>query len=1025
MAVMDDPIVGMDRVTYDETTGHGALSAKPLSSPKGMTAAQRAVHDLTHLPYEPGCEICASTRRPNTPHRSLKSERLIPLLVGDYCFPKHSGDGDPLTVLVIKVYPYKLFFVCVVPVKGRDPRIVQRLERFIKECGLVHFAFRSDREPAIVAMLEEACALSGRRGIRDVGDSSDQMLSQSDLAGGDGNLSMEPNVVDETDVATVADLDPSHTAAPEMTHPGESQSNGLAERSVGLWEDQFRTLKHALELRLKHRLPMDHPVTAWLVEHTAWVLNKYHLGNDGRTAYGRLHGREGHERVCEFGERIMWFVPKKMRAKMDQRWRYGIFLGRSLSSDQNFVGLGSGEVICARAIVRVVPQHRWSHELISKISTTPLTFRSGALDRIEESADPSAHPEPAHEPTEAPRQLRRLKLLDEDVKRFGLTESCQRCEYLRQNNPLLAKGVRHNEECRERIYDKLREAGAEKVQRADLEGSSRTATRSRKTKDPQVEPPPPDDKMGDVPMPDDAPTEPLVDTTTPHAEPNHGDNYVDDTYNFHEEVDQALDDGIEVDWHGDTLYDGDGDHVMSTLVDVLQTNGVSVGDAVEYAMNVVKNRSASPISMGKPYNPALFEVYGHGTIVNASHGIRRSLNVNGLRALDLRTTKPNGTPWNFSVASDGQLARSMVETEKPTWIIGSPPCTYFSAWNQGINLKKMDPKRVKELRREAVKHLHFVAGLYRMQLDEGRHFLHEHPATASSWSDPWIERLLRHPKVSSLISDQCEYGLLTPDAQGRPTPAKKPTRWMSSSPFMLQRLSRRCKGDHVHQHLVGGRAKAAEDYSIELVTEILRGIRDTADAQEKWGDECPQEILTTMKSAGAFQDVKQVSVAAAYKSEDKIAATEKLTVKVKYADGRVGTTELVFKDSYRDEYTNEQLPLGHVRQAMHDELLYFCDQVWVLVPAADVSGKVIGSRWVNCNKNDLEDPDVRCRLVGQEVNLHHDESFYAATPPLEAKRLLFSEFASRRERRGKPLQISFVDVKKGIFLWHPRARVVR
>ena len=77
------------------------------------------------------------------------------------CIRDSSEDGEGLTTLVIKIYPYKLSFVCVVPVKGRDPRVVNRLERFIKECGLVHFTFRSDREPAIVAMLEEACALLG------------------------------------------------------------------------------------------------------------------------------------------------------------------------------------------------------------------------------------------------------------------------------------------------------------------------------------------------------------------------------------------------------------------------------------------------------------------------------------------------------------------------------------------------------------------------------------------------------------------------------------------------------------------------------------------------------------------------------------------------------------------------------------------------------------------------------------------------------------------------------------------------
>ena len=46
MAVMGEPIVGVDKVVYDDSTGHGALAARPLSSPKTMSAAQRAIHDL-------------------------------------------------------------------------------------------------------------------------------------------------------------------------------------------------------------------------------------------------------------------------------------------------------------------------------------------------------------------------------------------------------------------------------------------------------------------------------------------------------------------------------------------------------------------------------------------------------------------------------------------------------------------------------------------------------------------------------------------------------------------------------------------------------------------------------------------------------------------------------------------------------------------------------------------------------------------------------------------------------------------
>ena len=106
LAVMNEPIIGVDRVVYDDATGPGAIPAKPLPTPKSMTVLQRSIHDLTHLPYDPVCEICVGSRRPNTQHRTVfEAERTIPLMVGDYCFPKHHEDSDALTVLVIRVYP--------------------------------------------------------------------------------------------------------------------------------------------------------------------------------------------------------------------------------------------------------------------------------------------------------------------------------------------------------------------------------------------------------------------------------------------------------------------------------------------------------------------------------------------------------------------------------------------------------------------------------------------------------------------------------------------------------------------------------------------------------------------------------------------------------------------------------------------------------------------------------------------------------------------------------------------------------
>ena len=118
-----------------------------------------------------------------------------------------------------------------------------------------------------------------------------------------------------------------------------------------------------------------------------------------------------------------------------------------------------------------------------------------------------------------------------------------------------------------------------------------------------------------------------------------------------------------------------------------------------------------------------------------------------------------------------------------------------------------------------------------MQLSANRHFLHEHPSSASSWRDPWVEALLRDKRVHVVTGDQCMYGLVTPDENGHMTPAKKPTKFATSSIHMARRLSTRCSGQHSHQHLMSGRAAAAAFYQAKLVAEILRGIRDTADPE--------------------------------------------------------------------------------------------------------------------------------------------------------------------------------------------------
>ena len=188
-------------------------------------------------------------------------------------------------------------------------------------------------------------------------------------------------------------------------------------------------------------------------------------------------------------------------------------------------------------------------------------------------------------------------------------------------------------------------------------------------------------------------------------------------------MNEDIDNGLEVDWDGEDHDDASDSHT-APLMDVLQTFGIDVVDATEFCNRVIKAAPICPTTAGNDDRPTLIELYGQGNIVQASHGPRRDLNLDGLRAFDLRTRKQIGEAWDFRNRSDRREARRLVDEETPTWFIGSPPCTSFSRWNQSLNHKKMDPHVVEELRQEAVQHLRFVIGLYKLQLGGGRHFLH-------------------------------------------------------------------------------------------------------------------------------------------------------------------------------------------------------------------------------------------------------------------------------------------------------------
>ena len=118
------------------------------------------------------------------------------------------------------------------------------------------------------------------------------------------------------------------------------------------------------------------------------------------------------------------YDPQMARIELDVRRRYGFVLGRSLNSDQHYVGLANGNAVRARATIRVVPEQCWDPSFIRSLTVTPYTERPTYQNLIEEQKHPHLH---AHDPSMAydhepqhEKTTPRLDITGADIERIWL-----------------------------------------------------------------------------------------------------------------------------------------------------------------------------------------------------------------------------------------------------------------------------------------------------------------------------------------------------------------------------------------------------------------------------------------------------------------------------------------------------------------------------------------------------------------------------------------------------------------------------
>ena len=394
-----------------------------LPSPLRVSKKDREEHNLTHTPYRSWCKICVKMRGTNKQHRKQnKSDKdeenaKVRRICMDYFFMSQEDEKageNPILVAVDEGTGDKYARAAGskgVGEEGEDHWLVKDLSAERKSWGHTggeksRIILKSDNEKSIVASKPTRGRFHG--GI----------------------------------------------VIPEHPAKGESQSNGVVEGAGRIVRDFVRVLKGQIEENTGGHIETDDVIIQWIVRWAAMLCSRYLVGKDGLTAIERRRGRKCKVPVVPMGESVFYkeIRSKKERSqKLQSEVKEGVWLGHARNTNEVLIGTKEG-VIRAYTVWRKEEGERWNLEAIKGMKGTPKQpdpSRGGIEIPIRVRFDDpnDEDPIPSVQPKRGP-DLRRMRITDEILKKYGYTEGCDGCRFKRTG---LGDHRAHTERCTDAV----------------------------------------------------------------------------------------------------------------------------------------------------------------------------------------------------------------------------------------------------------------------------------------------------------------------------------------------------------------------------------------------------------------------------------------------------------------------------------------------------------------------------------------------------------------------------------------------
>ena len=448
--VGDDEVEGHEDADEDAEEEHA--NPEGLRDPGQPSPAEKAEHDLTHIPYRSWCTHCVRGKAKGRQSRRIAGEAAhssCPRVRFDYCSITERARGQEES-------------------EGQDPEGEAAEAEGAKPDGEETVEGQDGQAITVLVMQESQCQSVWAYVVQSKGASEawvvDQVAEDLDTVG----LKRDRIVIKSDQEASAQELsravarsrETDYGSAIESSSVGESNSNASIERAIQDVEAQVRTLRSALEARIGTSVPIKSQIVEWIVRHAACLISRCRVRADGKTAIQRIRGRNPVSKIAEFGETVHFKIPKtqSMPGKYEDRLGEGLWLGFEMRTAEHLVGTNVG-VFRVSSVMRRPIDERWSAARIRELAGSPrqpvpgqASRRTPAYSRRHNPAPP-ADEQPRPQPRD-PRQqfVRKWKIYRDDVLDAGPTPGCAGCRAIMRG---LDTRAGHTQQCRDRIEEAI------------------------------------------------------------------------------------------------------------------------------------------------------------------------------------------------------------------------------------------------------------------------------------------------------------------------------------------------------------------------------------------------------------------------------------------------------------------------------------------------------------------------------------------------------------------------------------------